>query len=76
MVQIQPTCEHESVLESHQRKLVDGSDPASETKRPSAFKSDFSFIRLRQRRRLALNNPPTSVGGIRKFSKAKFVGRI
>src|SRR2546426_11574754 len=32
------------VLESHQRKLVDDSDPASETKRPSVFKCEFSFM--------------------------------
>src|ERR1700730_8687742 len=52
------------VLESHQRKLVDCSDPASETKRPSTFKSVFSFTTLLCRRTLDLNNPPTSVGGI------------
>src|ERR1700730_6498479 len=69
------------VLESHQRKLVDCSDPASETKRPSTFKSVFSFTTLLCGRRLDLirkipqahlcrpdlNNPPTFVGGISEF---------
>ena len=32
--------------ESHQRKLVDCSDPASETKRPSEYISEFRFIWL------------------------------
>src|SRR3984893_18710881 len=58
------------VLESHQRKLVDCSDPASETKRPSTFKSVFSFTTLLCGRRLDLNHPPTSVGGIRKIPQA------
>src|SRR6266550_3989503 len=34
------------VLESHQRKLVDCSDPASEIKRQRIFKSDFRFMRF------------------------------
>jgi hypothetical protein len=31
-------------LESHQRQLVDVSDPTSETKRPCACKSELSFM--------------------------------
>src|SRR5437762_11655931 len=52
------------VLESHQRKLVDCSDPASEPKCRNVFESDFSSMRLLCGRRLDLNDPPTSVGGI------------
>jgi hypothetical protein len=38
MVQIQPTATNTSaVAKSHQRQLVDGSDPASEAKRKIAF---------------------------------------
>ena len=64
-------------LESHQRKLVDCSDPASETMRPSANKSQSSFMGpATWTHRLDLNHPPTSVGGIRRFRKPTSVGWI
>jgi hypothetical protein len=45
IVQIQPTCERaERVLKSHQLKLVDSSDPASETKQSRLFQSDLWLI--------------------------------
>src|SRR6266481_5064897 len=54
------------VLESHPRKWVDSSDPASEPKRRTEFKSEFSSMGPLPRRTgwLDLNNPPTAVWGI------------
>ena len=70
------------VLESHQRKLVDCLDPASETKGSNTLKIEFhdpfyepspncrwrdSEVHQHFFCRLDLNNPPTSVGGIPSF---------
>src|SRR6266404_4030263 len=63
------------VLESHQRKLVDCSDPASETKRPERIKKRPPVSWALCVNRLDLNHPPTSVGGIRKFREPTYVGR-
>jgi hypothetical protein len=46
MFQILPTNNGDRILESHQRQLVDCSDPASETKRLSGYIGEFRFIWL------------------------------
>jgi hypothetical protein len=49
--------------------LGDCSDPASETKRPSAFKSEFTFMgHSMQATGWIVNHPPTAVGKNPKFS--------
>src|SRR5882724_4236759 len=57
-----------SETESHPREWVDGSSPAYETKRPSAFQNVVGFMySSASTNRLDLNNPPTCVGKIPKI---------